>query len=231
MRPTVRTRRTHEPAVSRRASSPANCTIGSEYGKTTWARLAALARAAPTRRTWSISTRTSIPRETQVTGASGTATSTPASEWIINHDLPLGGPRMSKARINRIAVATVAVVVSIGIGTAIVLAADGADDDTPIPVEPDNGIGDTPDDPGEFGDELDTEAARQNAHGLLGRDEGDLPDDVRVSRRGPEHMDLTEDYRLGRSTVELDDDGDGYRVTAVTVELPDGPETFQLTPG
>lgn len=76
------------------------------------------------------------------------------------------------------------------------------------------------------------DAALQTAYGLLGLPEGQLPDDVRIARRGLEHMALTEDYVLGRLTVDLDDtDGSGYRVVDVTVELPDGPETVELTPG
>jgi hypothetical protein len=113
-----------------------------------------------------------------------------------------------------------------GIGdTPIPVEPDGGIGDTPIPVEPDGGIGDTP------GDQYPVDDARNEAQGLLGRGEGDLPADVRVARRGSEQFALTEDYVLGRSTVELDGDGDGYRVTSVTVELPDGPETFHLTPG
>lgn len=115
------------------------------------------------------------------------------------------------------------VLLSIGTGAAIVAAAQD-DPDTPIPVEPDGGIGDTP------GDQFPVEDARNEAHGLLGRYENTLPPDVRIARRGQEQFALTEDYRLGRLTVELDDDGDGYRVTSVTVELPDGPETYDLTP-
>ena len=113
-----------------------------------------------------------------------------------------------------------------GIGdTPIPVEPDGGIGDTPMPVEPDGGIGDTP------GDEFPVEQARDDAHGVLGRYERDLPADVRVGRRGDEYLALTEDYVLGRLTVELDDEGDGYRVTSVTVELPDGPETFELTPG
>jgi hypothetical protein len=64
---------------------------------------------------------------------------------------------------------------------------------------------------------------------LLGTPEDELPADVRVGRRGDEHMMLTEDYVLGRHTVELDADGDGvFRVTAVVTELPDGPETTRV---
>ncbi len=83
-----------------------------------------------------------------------------------------------------------------------------------------------------FGDDFPTEEARQQAQGLLGTDEADVPDDVRVARRGSESFALTADYELGRITVELDDtDGSGFRVVLATVELPDGPETFELTPG
>ena len=78
------------------------------------------------------------------------------------------------------------------------------------------------------GDEFPVEAAIEDAQALLGVDEGALPDDVRVSRRGDEQLPMTDDYVLGRRTVELEDDGSGYRVVAVTVELPDGPETFSL---
>lgn len=76
-------------------------------------------------------------------------------------------------------------------------------------------------------DEYDVEAARQLAFSLIGTAEADLPADVRVERRGDEHMMLTEDYVLGRMTVQLDDDGTGtFRVTVLIVELPDGPETI-----
>ena len=132
--------------------------------------------------------------------------------------------------------ASVGIVIAVGIGTAVVVAAgddadsppspvepDGGIGDTPIPVEPDGGIGDTP-------DQFSVEEARDDAHGLLGRYERDLPDDVRVGRRGDEQYALTEDYVIGRLTVELDDDGDGYRVTSVIVELPESTETFHLTP-
>jgi hypothetical protein len=137
-----------------------------------------------------------------------------------------------------VAITGVVLALGIGVGTAWVVAADGDTDepavpvepdggigDTPIPVEPDGGIGDTP------GDQFPVEQVRNDAHGLLGRYEADVPAEVRIGRKGDEQFMLTEDYVLGRSTVELDDDGDGYRVTSVTVELPDGPETFHLTPG
>ena len=138
----------------------------------------------------------------------------------------------------RALIAGVVVVLALGAGTAAVVAAaddnsettpipvepDGGIGDTPIPVEPDGGIGDTP------GDEFPVDQARDEAHGLLGLHEADLPSDVRIARKGAEQFPLTEDYVLGRLTVELDNDGDGFRVTSVTVELPDGPETLELTP-
>lgn len=133
---------------------------------------------------------------------------------------------MNQTPRTRALIAAVGVVLALGIGTAVALASDGdTADDTPIPVEPDGGIGDTAD--GEF----PVERARNDAHGLLGRYEADLPADVRIARKGDEQFMLTEDYVLGRFTVELDGDGDGHRVTSVAVELPDGPETFPLTPG
>lgn len=80
-------------------------------------------------------------------------------------------------------------------------------------------------------DDAATTAAREAARGLLGMYERDLPDDVRVARRGDESFPVTDDYVLGRRTVELDAEANGYRVTAVIVELPDGPETFVLQGG
>ncbi len=158
--------------------------------------------------------------------------------------------------------ASIGIVLAVGVGTAVVVAAgddadsppipvepDGGIGDSPIPVEPDGGIGDTPipvepdggigDSPipvepdggiGDTPDQFSVEQARDDAHGLLGRYESDLPDDVRVGRRGDEQYALTEDYVIGRLTVELDDEGDGYRVTSVVVELPESTETFHLTP-
>ena len=148
------------------------------------------------------------------------------------------------------ALVTVAgLVLALGVGAAVVLATDDADEpavpvepdggigDTPIPVEPDGGIGDTPipvEPDGGIGDtpaeQFPVDRARDDAHGLLGRYEDDLPADVRVARKGAEQHALTEDYVLGRLTVELDEDGVAHRVTSVTVELPAGPETFHLTP-
>jgi len=156
---------------------------------------------------------------------------------------------MNKSR-TRALVASVGVMLAIDVGTAAVIAADDTEDrpipvepdggigDTPIPAEPDGGIGDTPipaepdggigDTPG---DEFPLDQALDDAHGLLGRNEADLPADVRIARKGSDQFALTEDYVLGRFTVELDDDGDGFRVISVTVELPAGPETLVLTPG
>ncbi len=77
------------------------------------------------------------------------------------------------------------------------------------------------------GDEFDSPAAIAQAEELLGLPDTELSPDVRIGRRGEEHMMLTEDYVLGRMTVELDiNDMDEWIVTAVTVELPDGPQTF-----
>ena len=76
-------------------------------------------------------------------------------------------------------------------------------------------------------DDFDVDTAREAAASLLGAAEDDLAADVRIGRRGDEHMMLTEDYVLGRRTVDLDADGNGvHRVVSVVVELPDGPETF-----
>jgi hypothetical protein len=116
-----------------------------------------------------------------------------------------------------------ALVVAIAIGGASVIAGNDDPDepDTPMPVEPDGGIGDTP-----VGDEFPTDLAREHARRVLGALEDDLPADVRIGRRGDELFALTEDYRLGRLTVELDELRGQFVVTAVTVELPDGPETL-----
>lgn len=75
--------------------------------------------------------------------------------------------------------------------------------------------------------DLDVEGELAEARALLGLAEEDLPADVRVGKRGGEHMMLTEDYVFGRHTVELDTGADGVaRVTSVTTELEDGPETI-----
>lgn len=85
------------------------------------------------------------------------------------------------------------------------------------------------------GQRLDAErldALEQEARGLLGRNESDLPSDVRIGRRGDEAMMLTDDFVIGRMTVELDDtDGSGFRVVSVTVEIPNGSQTYELQPG
>ena len=109
---------------------------------------------------------------------------------------------------------------------------DGVSDpDAPVTSEPSDDVDDgTVDDPDDFGADFDTDAAREEARAVLGMFEEDLPEDIRIARRGDESFMLTEDYVLGRRTVELDDDGDGFRVTSVVVELPDGPETFELEP-
>lgn len=109
------------------------------------------------------------------------------------------------------------------------MCAPGVTDCVDTAIEPAGGQSGEPGDEG--GDEFPTEAAREEARGLLGLHEADLADDVRISRRGEEQFMLTEDYVLGRNTVELEDtDGSGFRVVTVTVELPDGPETFELQP-
>ena len=85
------------------------------------------------------------------------------------------------------------------------------------------------------GDRLDQaaiEQIEQQARGLLGMNEKDLPADVRIGRRGAEQMMLTEDYVLGRMTVSLAElDDSGHRVVDVTVELPNGTATYELQAG
>ena len=78
----------------------------------------------------------------------------------------------------------------------------------------------------------DLDLMQQEAHGLLGMNEDDLPEEVRIARRGEEAFALTEDHVIGRRTVELDDtDGSGFRVTIVHLEVPSGVETFELEAG
>ena len=88
---------------------------------------------------------------------------------------------------------------------------------------------DTPDtDMGGGGDAMNDDQLRKTARDLLGLPENEVPDDVRIGRRGDEQFALTEDYRPGRMTVELDENDKGVlRVTVVTVELVEGPETFR----
>lgn len=88
---------------------------------------------------------------------------------------------------------------------------------------------DTPDTPGDATTvppgAPDIAAAMRRAASLLGTPEGDLPDDVRVARRGDEQLPLTADLVPGRLTVDLDeDDGGSFVVTAVAVETEDGAE-------
>jgi hypothetical protein len=72
----------------------------------------------------------------------------------------------------------------------------------------------------------DAELRREDAQALLGMTEGELPDDVRIARRGDEQLMLTQDYVVGRITVELDDLGGGFEVVSATLELEEGQETF-----
>ncbi len=71
----------------------------------------------------------------------------------------------------------------------------------------------------------DIAAAVRRAASLLGTAETDVPNDVRVGRRGDERLPLTADLVPARLTVELDEGDDGqYVVTAVAVETEDGSE-------
>ena len=133
-------------------------------------------------------------------------------------------------RIHTLAVTMIAISLLAGACAA----AEATAPDEPVDAAPDDdvagepGIGDD-DNTDNVGDDFPSDTAREDARVYLGAFEGDLPDDVRIARRGEERFMLTEDYVLGRSTVELDQDhGDGFRVVSVTVELPDGPETFHL---
>ena len=86
---------------------------------------------------------------------------------------------------------------------------------------------DTPDTDINTQDSMTPKQLRQTARDLLGLAEDELPQGVRIGRRGDEQMMLTEDYRIGRMTVELDEDDAGvFRVTLVVLEMEDGPETF-----
>lgn len=110
--------------------------------------------------------------------------------------------------------------IALALGLPLLAACGESDAVTVDPIDPGTSVD---------GDQFPDEQARQDAHGLLGMNEDDLPDDVRIGRRGEEVMALTQDYRLGRQTVELDDtDGSGFRVVSVVVELPAGPEMFEL---
>lgn len=75
----------------------------------------------------------------------------------------------------------------------------------------------------------DIGAALRRAASLLGAFETDLPEDVRIARRGDETFAVTTDLVPGRLTVELDDDGSGaFVVTSVTVETEDGSEVVTV---
>jgi hypothetical protein len=80
-------------------------------------------------------------------------------------------------------------------------------------------------------DESVFEENRLRARELLGLPEDALPDDVRVARRGDDHMALTMDLQPGRLNVELDERGNGFEVVLVTLETPDGSEEFTLDEG
>lgn len=100
----------------------------------------------------------------------------------------------------------------------------GAPDTTVPATTPGSGTSETPGDattlpPGA----PDIAAATRRAASLLGAGETDLPDDVRVARRGDEEFALTMDLVPGRLTVELDEgEGGDFVVTAVSVETEDG---------
>lgn len=69
---------------------------------------------------------------------------------------------------------------------------------------------------------------RAEAERLIGTPEADLDldTDLRIGRKGNEHMALTMDLREGRITVELDDvDGD-WVITAAVLETREGTERF-----
>lgn len=75
----------------------------------------------------------------------------------------------------------------------------------------------------------DIAAAVRRAASLLSRYEADVPDDVRIARRGDEEFALTMDLVPGRLNVELDADDDGqYVVTAISVETENGSETVTV---
>jgi hypothetical protein len=75
----------------------------------------------------------------------------------------------------------------------------------------------------------DIAAAVRRAASLLGSYEADVPDDVRIARRGDEEFALTMDLVPGRLNVELDvDDVGEYVVTAVSVETEDGSQVVSV---
>jgi hypothetical protein len=101
---------------------------------------------------------------------------------------------------------------------------------TPTTPDPDSPVTSPVDDPtttlpGAF----DAEAAARRAASLLGAQEGDLPDDVRVARRGDEDFPLTADLVPGRLTVQLDEDGTGtFVVVEVQIESEDGVQVVSV---
>lgn len=75
----------------------------------------------------------------------------------------------------------------------------------------------------------DIAAAMSRAASLLGTYETDVPDDVRIARRGDEEFALTMDLVPGRLNVELDENDDGeFVVTAVAVETEDGSQVVTV---
>lgn len=77
--------------------------------------------------------------------------------------------------------------------------------------------------------DLDLAEATRRAASLLGASESDLPEDVRIARRGDEQFPLTADLVPGRLTVELDEDDSGeYVVTLVSVESEEGSEVVTV---
>ena len=71
-------------------------------------------------------------------------------------------------------------------------------------------------------------ATEDDATGLIGLAQADLPDDVRIARIGDEPLPLIDDYVVGRLTVELDPDASGTpRVVQVVLETDDGPLTVR----
>jgi hypothetical protein len=101
---------------------------------------------------------------------------------------------------------------------------------TPTTPDPDSPVTSPVDDPtttlpGAF----DADEAARRAASLLGAQEGDLPDDVRVARRGDEEFPLTADLVPGRLTVQLDDDGTGtFVVVEVQIESEDGVQVVSV---
>lgn len=70
--------------------------------------------------------------------------------------------------------------------------------------------------------EPDHETVTAVAFDLLGRNDADLADDVRIARRGSESFALTQDVVIGRMTVELDADEAGVMVVTQVLVETDG---------